>query len=851
MAKKYRGFKPSAPKAATSVQPKDLEHVAQLIATNKSGLAVDYARDLDRRFHSGESEALLFRAYQARLQSLLDRDLEAEAETLLARIQERHPAATFPNAWRDELQARKGGLAARLTPLLDASLSEDRRIAIASFVRRKLNDPRELATCEALPIDHPWRTGAAAVWRAFEAVITGPVDDSAIALADVPRSSPLAPWKMLIRAIAAFYRREDGLCERAIAAIEADSAAAKLTGALRAMLPGHAAARPLLSPASLALVVAAGGGIGDLRSALGSLDHAFDHAGFRVPPNLIRDAVAACERVAPELMVRLKQHISIRGMLNQVPPDRVRDSLHGASRKDAYFWRLLARGLEVTAPKVGSSALVEACGVWEEFRKHAIAEKWLPAQGPELAALYLHMAHLLRGIPPVEQYRLPPRFGDMSAYYDDQPPEIRALQSQGRPDLYYVSRPKVLERACAANPASETFALWVRCLDEQEDNSDIAAERWVAARPKDVAPLLYLMDSAEKRNALQKAVKFLDRAEALDPMHADVRRARMRLLVSIAFKHLEQNKGALAAKDLKQLDELPQTKQGDRPAFIAALRFVTCTVLADKPGADAAFRFAAQHFADESMAMLLFVEVERRSGREGSAVGQPQPPTKPLATSYGRVCAICDEMGVEAKMTHVMVPILQMDLPHLDKWPVDSRALAALGDCALRSGFDELAFLISGEGLRRCPDRHAAFLFLRAQSVMEDQRVSDCLAAASELARRNHDEALLQRISEFRTEELSMMGPGAASSSVNVSAILKREAEDTVFPDDDGSHGGDFDDDFDGPPAFELPPELLDMVEQMGPHEAARQLAQMMGFGGKGGRGKKQPKGGPRFPCPF
>jgi len=858
MARKYRGFKPTGQKAATSVEPQDLEYVAQLIAANRSILAVDYARELHRRFNSTESLELVFRTYWARWESLLENDLETEAEGLLERIDKRHPRAPFLPEWREELKTRKGGLAARLAPLNDTALPEEKRLAIANFVRRQLTDPRELANCEALPANHPWRVAAAAVWLAFEAVTTGPADDSAIALPDVARSSPLAPWKMLIRAIAAFYRREDGLCERSLASIEANSAPAKLAAALRAMLLCPAAPGAQVSPANGALMQATGGGLTELQTVLRGLDHAFGEQGSRVPPNLIRDAVAVCERVAPDLIVRLKQHTSIRAMLNQVPLQSVLEAMGGSSRKDAHFWRLLARAMEKMAAAAGPAVLFEACGAWEEFRKHAIAEKWLPAQGPELAALYLHMAHLLRGLPPVQMSRLPLRFGDMSSYYEDQPPEILALRSKGPPDLYFVDRAKVFERACAAEPAPENFARWVRCIDEQNGNSDLAAERWVAARPNDRAPLLCLMVSAEKRNALQKAVKYLDRAEALDPMHPDVRRARMRLLVSMTLKHLEQKKGSLAAKDSKQLDELPQTKQGDRPAFVAALRFVACTILQDKAGAEAAYRIAANHFADDSMAELLFLEVERRAGCRSSVLGKPQPPTKPLAASFGRVCAICDEMGVEAKVTSAMVPILQRDLSQLDKRPADSRALVALGEAALRAGFDELVFLISGEGLKRCPDRRAAFLFLRAQILLENERISDCLAAASELARRSHDENLLQRISEFRTEELAMMGPATMGpgtvGTVNVPAIVKRESEDTVFPDHDDfiDDEDDLDDgDFDGYDPFGLPRELKDMVERMGPQEAARQLARMLGFANKGGRGKKPPKNGQRFPFPF
>ncbi|PYT21984.1 MAG: hypothetical protein DMG57_36870 [Acidobacteria bacterium] len=40
-----------------------------------------------------------------------------------------------------------------------------------------------------------------------------------------------------------------------------------------------------------------------------------------------------------------------------------------------------------------------ACGVWDDFRKHAVREGWFAPNGAEAATLYLHMASVLRKIP--------------------------------------------------------------------------------------------------------------------------------------------------------------------------------------------------------------------------------------------------------------------------------------------------------------------------------------------------------------------------------------------------------------------------------------------------------------------
>src|SRR5262249_40875833 len=157
-------------------------------------------------------------------------------------------------------------------------------------------------------------------------------------------------------------------------------------------------------------------------------------------------------------------------------------------------------------------------------------------------------------------------------------PEIRGLMGS-RGNLYFLSPHAVLERACEADPCAENFERWLRqAEDESPATCDLVAERWSAALPNDVPPLLRLMQSAEKRNALHKAFKFMERAEQIDGLNPEVRRARLRLLVSMAVRHLREKKPKLAEKELRQIEALPQARQDDRPAFVAALRFVWCVL---------------------------------------------------------------------------------------------------------------------------------------------------------------------------------------------------------------------------------------------------------------------------------
>ena len=104
------------------------------------------------------------------------------------------------------------------------------------------------------------------------------------------------------------------------------------------------------------------------------------------------------------------------------------------------------------------------------------------------------------------------------------------------------------------------------------------AERWRRALPKDSRPLLFLMESAEKRGALNKAIGFLEQAEKLDALNPEVRRAALRLLVAQAIRHLRQRKPHLAEQKLAALEALPQAQEADRPAFLAGLRWACCVM---------------------------------------------------------------------------------------------------------------------------------------------------------------------------------------------------------------------------------------------------------------------------------
>jgi hypothetical protein len=842
---------------ATDVPPKERAQIEQLIANGKLGFAVDLAKQLHKRFGNAASEELLVGAYAARILSLAERDLDAEALALLELVQERHP--TSRDRLREvaaTLRARGRGVEGLLELLADASLPPEKRAGIEARIRDAAGDPALISQCEALPPEHPLRVTAAAVVSALQAVTSGPVSAERLALPEISRQSPLAPWKMVVRAIAAFYSNQDELCEKYLAAVE-PTAAARLVPPLRAMI----GQRPKLTPAAEALVKQAGGGPPQLRATLVTLDQALDKKNHAHALQEIRNAVTLCKEVCPELLERLKQHISIRALLAGTKADRVTVAIGGPSLKNAYFWRLLARGHE--EDHHNPLAIPQACSVWEEFRRHAVHEKWFPAKGPEVATLYLHMADLWRRIPEDETYGVVHGFAKAfqghREYYAGQPPEIRALMPPpGRQDFYYLDQRLLFERACEADPCSENFQRWLHWARQNEPRrANMAAEAWIEALPQDTEPVLHLMQSAEKTNALQKAFKLMEQAERLDGLNPEVRKARLRLLISLATRHLRQKKTHLAEPELRQIEELPQARLGDRPALAAALRWVFWTLGDDASQADAARATVVKVLGGEAAAQIVLRAAAAACKLKGK-MPEPVNARGPMATAVGRACALGEDTGLRIEIPQDLSERLQRELLGKEA-AADAAGLAALGEAALRTDDRELAYAVSAPGLKLAQDKWAEFLFLRARALPDwaEERQALCAAAASELARRQRNHDLLGRIGAWRDEEMISLDDNrteVAMTTKQIDDLVQREREQPEFP--AMPVGGFGYDDrlcdcpscraeragrFPGlPPGLpDLPPELADMLEEMGPDVVMRALADLIG-GGPPKRGRRR-----------
>ena len=741
--------------------------VRQLIANGKHKVAVETAKEIHKAYATAASEALLVSAYAARIQSLIDQNLVAEAKALLELVRERYPSAREPLNGRNGCAGTDAGRIEDLVrPLNDPELSAERRAAIEAAVEREVRDIAALAGCAVLPSEHPLRQAASALQRAFLAVTGGHVGEEAVELPEVSRRSPAAPWKLLVRAIACFYRREDEACRRYLEAIKPESAPARLVPAMQAMLGGNPAG---LTAAAAALVSSITSDPEVLRKSLEALEGAFEAHKDGVILKAIRDAVKACRETAPDQLEKLKQHISVRSVAADVSLEKVNAAMGGAARRDPYFLRLFARAME----EFGDHEHVPmACATWDEFRQQAVRDGWFTANGPEAATLYIHMAGVLRKLP-------------HALLADLQRTSCRQSRKSVE-ELYFLYPEKLYERACALDPHFESFSQWMDWAKrDRPGQAEKVAEAWHKIHPMDIEPILLLMEEKEKRNAFHTSLQYLAKAERIDSVHPAVRRARLRLLAGSALRHLQQKKPNLAEQKLAEMETLPQSQQGDRPAFLAALRYMVCAVRGASDAAAAHRAEVERVLGSKTAAALLIFGVANASKQ--SALQQLPPidllgkaERAELPEALIRVVELAKDMGINQAIPGGWLAETAKQFPRSSQ-SLNVGQLQTLAEAGLYAEHFQLTYAVSVAGLERGGPTEANFLLLRAQSLPEyqEERRGVCAVAAAQLARQQRHMDVVEKAVELVADSPFSDLPLTPEQA---STVVRKEKAERAFP---------------------------------------------------------------------
>jgi hypothetical protein len=784
----------AATQTADSASGDSTDEIGRLLALGKCKQAVELAKEQHKRLNTPHSHERLLQAYLARIEQFQSKGMVQEADALIALVRERFPAQRDRLAVLGIRGAAAGGrINELLAPLASAQLSPETRAQIESAIRQRIVDVAALASCEALPAEHPLRVAAAAIVRALDAVTSGPVSEPQIALPEISHRSPLAAWKLLVRAIASFHREDDAGCKMALDAMAPDSAARRLAPVLCAMLGGN----PIRQGMAGVLYQRVMENLGLLREALKAIDTALGFSDFAWLKLSIRQTMRVSADLGREFQERLRQHISIACLLNGLDVTEVTPIL-GTTRKDAYFWRLLARAEESISHNIPAALF------WERFLRHAIHEGMFEEGSLEAAAVWLQIGRLLSDVS-AEQLKEAQEgvrdAGILKAYYQDQPPEIAALE------------PKPLERmlqelfapgagyahAVAIDPAPATFRQWWESSKRSDANDNFLeqiAQRWHLINPHDCEPLLHLSQLAEKRKALKLALDRLDEAEKLDPLNPQVRQARVRLTLATLWRHFKQKKPDLVAKDLALLDALPAMQEPDRVAFMAGVRAAWHVLRGEQAQAQQAIdTLIARMGPLAGGAIFESIAHEARLPQGGA-----RPVSPDVKKGNPR-----DVIAAEARTVRIG---LELELPIMRPFAWEALIAEALrqrpvglpevdllliGRAAILRQMYEQAYLVSTAGLSSSHSALATarFLLLRAQSLwcawMQPRSVQ-CLRAALELARQTHDEQLLREVLELldRHEHVGrtvFAGPPRRSLDAELLAeVLKSERSATDFP---------------------------------------------------------------------
>ena len=440
----------------------------------------------------------------------------------------------------------------------------------------------------------------------------------------------------------------------------------------------------------------------------------------------------------------------------------------GSPRQDAYYLRLFARGME----EVGDpDNIAIACATWDEFRQEAVREGWFTANGPEAATLYLHMAGALRKIPHELLAEL----------------QMTALRRKGTSfeDIYFLYPERLYERACALDPHFESFAQWMEWAKrDQPGQAERVAEAWHKIRPTDIEPILLLMEEKEKRNAFHTALQYLAKAERIDSVHPSVRRARLRLLGASALRHLQQKKPNLAAEKLAEMETLPQSQQGDRPAFLAALRYMVSAARGANDAAAAHRAEVERALGSKAAALLIFGMA--RAAKQGAFEQLPaleklsKAERAELPEAVVRVVELAKDMQMDQGIPGGWLAETSKQFPRSSQ-SFNVGQLQSLAEAALTAKNLQLAYAVSGAGLEREGPAEASFLLLRALSLPEylEERRAVCALAAAQLARQQRDmdvvEKAVELIAESPFDDLTL-------TQEQASAVVRKEKAERAFP---------------------------------------------------------------------
>lgn len=700
MGKRHR--KQHAQQTATNAR----ERVESSLARGDSRDAVEAAKILLRESPGAETEALVVRAYVARLRSLVSEGLGREAAAMAAIVRERFPAHVAAHAAElEDARLSAGDLDWLLRDLATADAT--RRDAIEARLVPWIADPAALARSKALGPDDPLAREAAAVAAVFEIVTWRlATADELARLGDVRRRSPLAPWKLLVRAIDAFHRHEDDRVAANVAAIEPRSPAAR-GGAILTELTGTRP-RSHHSFAAERLIERISGG---RETAAGHL-RAIEAASRSDDRRRLRDEVRAFARMLDKLspFAREQARIALLAVCG----------IHFGPGQLASLLRIDENGPEM--PRYGA-LLMELAGapfaptLWIAYAQDALQlgriEPW------QAAEICLHALEL----------------GEL----DD--PFVCDDPTHDHPDEEAQDTASAIQQIIGYDPAPTVFARLVPHLDRLNSKElRRVLTAWRKRDPNAPEPLVRLLRLAEKERKYDDALALVRKGEGLKILDPEYARLRQRVLFRKAEQLLEIGKRSAAAM---LLDEIGNAGE-DAGLWVLGLQWAAA------PPAKAGELLA--ELSRRGVPGEVVVAEITGDLRMPFALPTSHPSPEDLLEGVRRAIAALNAAGRRIPLHSGW--IVQRAEPHLDR--ATEGQLLAVGAAAFVLGLIPLAWKATARGLTVAGTSLQRALMLRAEILLgihaDPKRTLLVIKAARAIAEKVLDSEMVQRAEELAHE---------------------------------------------------------------------------------------------------
>lgn len=534
MASKKKNRKAAVP------QTLDADFIRLQLEKKNSQKALESAKLFHKQCQNGESEELLAKAYQLRIQQLKASGLGKEAVQLIEVA--KNKCTHFQNIFEEaEFNAFQFPLTAqdvtRLLSMLQRHKdSQEKTAQLHTILKNGLSDVRHILQCNELVDSHPLRQDAAIVWEAFEATAgewSEPERGQRLQrLSQVPRQSVLANWCYFIRALDAFHQFDDAKARLFLDRISEESPVSRAAVFLREQLEGKHVPKGLTSKPARMLWNAMTED--SLRTHWLKICHLIKTRQGQGLYNAAQSFFRSQYFSSP-VMLRLALQLFV-------------DELNHADYFEKRIFNLVKCEFDRMWGKDGlkffSLTLCCASEKYDEpFEIAAQFEESIQNWGD----LFTKTEQAMILARAAAWYEKEERLDSSFAF----PFFMKKKRNEHKNSIRLY---REANRLCPKGEYFQKLAQLQRDADYNGKDIESTLLKWKQAFPKDITPLIHLLEDAEERNTLQKALQYLEQAEQIDHLNPKVRNARHRLVWQNIKKHLKQMKWHLVRRDMEKVD---------------------------------------------------------------------------------------------------------------------------------------------------------------------------------------------------------------------------------------------------------------------------------------------------------